>query len=121
MIPILLKTCYIQCCIRCFILAQCDLHCFSLYLYVYLCVCFYVLSGLHHARKSEASGVCYINDIVLAILELLKYHARVLYIDIDIHHGDGVQDAFYLTGRLLTYDFFQFILLFCFYSLLLVF
>ena len=31
------------------------------------------------------------NDIVVAILELLKYHGRVLYIDIDIHHGDGVQ------------------------------
>ena len=37
----------------------------------------------------QASGFCYINDIVLCILELLKYHARVLYIDIDIHHGDG--------------------------------
>jgi len=35
----------------------------------------------------EASGFCYINDIVLAILELLKYHQRVLYIDIDVHHG----------------------------------
>jgi acetoin utilization deacetylase AcuC-like enzyme len=34
-----------------------------------------------------ASGFCYINDVVLAILELLKYHDRVLYIDIDIHHG----------------------------------
>jgi histone deacetylase 1/2 len=33
-----------------------------------------------------------VNDIVLAILELLKYHARVLYIDIDIHHGDGVEE-----------------------------
>jgi len=43
--------------------------------------------GLHHAKKSEASGFCYINDIVLAILELLKVHARVLYIDIDVHHG----------------------------------
>ena len=43
--------------------------------------------GLHHAKKAEASGFCYINDIVLGILELLKYHARVLYIDIDIHHG----------------------------------
>jgi acetoin utilization deacetylase AcuC-like enzyme len=60
--------------------------------------------GLHHARKSEASGFCYINDIVLAILELLKYHARVLYIDIDIHHGDGVQDAFYLTGTLVLFS-----------------
>lgn len=37
--------------------------------------------GLHHAKKSEASGFCYINDIVLAILELLKYHQRyVLFI-----------------------------------------
>ena len=42
--------------------------------------------GLHHAKKSEASGFCYINDCVLAILELLKCHQRVLYIDIDIHH-----------------------------------
>ena len=36
------------------------------------------------------------NDIVVAILELLKYHARVLYIDIDIHHGDGVQVLYVL-------------------------
>jgi histone deacetylase 1/2 len=36
--------------------------------------------GLHHAKKSEASGFCYVNDIVLAILELLKYHQRVLYV-----------------------------------------
>eukprot|EP01133_Synstelium_polycarpum_P012386 gene12386-14532_t len=61
--------------------------------------------GLHHARKDEAAGFCYINDIVLAILELLKYHARVLYIDIDIHHGDGVQEAFYLTDRVMTASF----------------
>lgn len=40
--------------------------------------------GLHHAKKSEASGFCYVNDCVLAILELLKTHPRVLYIDIDI-------------------------------------
>ena len=39
------------------------------------------------------------NDLVLAILELLKFHARVLYVDIDIHHGDGVEEAFYLTDR----------------------
>jgi histone deacetylase 1/2 len=45
--------------------------------------------GLHHAKKSEASGFCYVNDIVLAILELLKHHQRVLYLDIDVHHGDG--------------------------------
>ena len=41
--------------------------------------------GLHHAKKHEASGFCYVNDCVLAILELLKCHERVLYVDIDIH------------------------------------
>uniref|UniRef100_A0A8C8IQ40 Histone deacetylase 1 n=1 Tax=Oncorhynchus tshawytscha TaxID=74940 RepID=A0A8C8IQ40_ONCTS len=61
--------------------------------------------GLHHAKKSEASGFCYVNDIVLAILELLKYHQRVLYIDIDIHHGDGVEEAFFTTDRVMTVSF----------------
>jgi histone deacetylase 1/2 len=42
---------------------------------------------------------------VLAILELLKHHPRVLYIDIDIHHGDGVEEAFYLTDRVMTVSF----------------
>ncbi|CAN0355238.1 unnamed protein product, partial [Discosporangium mesarthrocarpum] len=54
-------------------------------------ICINWSGGLHHAKKSEASGFCYVNDIVLAILELLKHHARVLYVDIDIHHGDGVE------------------------------
>lgn len=61
--------------------------------------------GLHHAHKSEASGFCYINDIVLAILELLKVHARVLYIDIDVHHGDGVEEAFSSSDRVMTVSF----------------
>ncbi|KAG0016360.1 histone deacetylase [Podila clonocystis] len=61
--------------------------------------------GLHHAKKTEASGFCYINDIVLAILELLRFHQRVLYIDIDIHHGDGVEEAFYTTDRVMTASF----------------
>ncbi|KAF5399344.1 Histone deacetylase [Paragonimus heterotremus] len=61
--------------------------------------------GLHHAKKFEASGFCYVNDIVIAILELLKYHPRVLYVDIDVHHGDGVQEAFYLTDRVMTVSF----------------
>lgn len=64
--------------------------------------------GLHHGKKCEASGFCYINDIVLAILELLKYHQRVLYIDIDIHHGDGVEEAFYTTDRVMTCSFHKF-------------
>ncbi len=61
--------------------------------------------GLHHAKKFEASGFCYVNDIVIGILELLKYHARVLYSDIDIHHGDGVEEAFYTTDRVMTVSF----------------
>ena len=61
--------------------------------------------GLHHAKRGEASGFCYTNDIVLAILELLKVHNRILYIDIDIHHGDGVEEAFYLTNRVMTLSF----------------
>ena len=72
--------------------------------------------GLHHSKKAEASGLfstvwsnlnlflgfCYVNDIAVAILELLKYHPRVMYLDIDVHHGDGVQEAFYLTGNFPT-------------------
>ncbi|KAL2041998.1 hypothetical protein N7G274_005186 [Stereocaulon virgatum] len=61
--------------------------------------------GLHHAKKTEASGFCYINDIVLAILQLLLYHPRVLYIDIDVHHGDGVEQAFWSTDRVMTLSF----------------
>ena len=64
--------------------------------------------GLHHAKKCEASGFCYVNDIVLAILELLKFHQRVLYIDIDVHHGDGVEEAFYCTDRVMTVSFHKF-------------
>lgn len=63
------------------------------------------LGGLHHAKKLEPSGFCYANDIVLAILNLLRVHARVMYIDIDLHHGDGVQEAFNLTDRVMTVSF----------------
>jgi histone deacetylase 1/2 len=66
--------------------------------------------GLHHAKKSEASGFCYINDIVLAILELLKVHPRVVYVDIDVHHGDGVEEAFYTTDRVMTCSFHKYVL-----------
>lgn len=58
--------------------------------------------GLHHAKKAEASGFCYVNDITLAILQLLRKFARVLYIDIDVHHGDGVEEAFWSTDRVMT-------------------
>lgn len=61
--------------------------------------------GLHHAKKGEASGFCYVNDIVLAILQLLRQHPRVLYIDIDVHHGDGVEQAFWSTDRVMCVSF----------------
>jgi len=64
--------------------------------------------GLHHAKKRDASGFCYINDIVLGILELLRTYPRVLYIDIDCHHGDGVEEAFYTTDRVMTCSFHKF-------------
>ncbi|VEU44453.1 unnamed protein product [Pseudo-nitzschia multistriata] len=64
--------------------------------------------GFHHGKRAEASGFCYINDCVLAILELLKKHERVLYIDIGIHHGDGVEEAFYKTNRVMTCSFHKF-------------
>lgn len=61
--------------------------------------------GLHHAKRGSASGFCYVNDCVLGILELLNRFERVMYIDIDIHHGDGVEEAFYTTDRVLTVSF----------------
>lgn len=64
--------------------------------------------GFHHAKKTEASGFCYVNDIVICILELLKFYPRVLYLDIDVHHGDGVEEAFYHTNRVMTVSFHQY-------------
>jgi len=61
--------------------------------------------GLHHAKKAEASGFCYVNDIVLAILQLLRHHPRVLYVDIDVHHGDGVEQAFWSSDRVMCVSF----------------
>jgi acetoin utilization protein AcuC len=59
--------------------------------------------GTHHGRPDRASGFCYFNDPVLAILRLLDLGMeRVLYVDLDAHHGDGVQDAFHDDDRVLT-------------------
>ena len=62
------------------------------------------LGGWHHAKTSEAAGYCYVNDCVLAILQLRRTFPKVLYIDLDLHHGDGVQDAFYGTDKVLTFS-----------------
>ena len=62
--------------------------------------------GRHHAHTSKASGFCYVSDVILAIQRLLNNgHDRILYIDIDIHHADAVQNAFYDTNRVLTVSF----------------
>ncbi|MGQ9523967.1 MAG: acetoin utilization protein AcuC [Armatimonadota bacterium] len=63
---------------------------------------FNVAGGLHHAMRERASGFCIINDCVVAIRKLLTRVDRVAYIDIDAHHGDGVQAAFYSDPRVLT-------------------
>lgn len=61
--------------------------------------------GLHHAHKNEPAGFCFANDIVMAIQELLCKYERVMYVDIDVHHGDGVEEAFYDNDRVLTVSF----------------
>jgi acetoin utilization protein AcuC len=58
--------------------------------------------GLHHALPNRASGFCYLNDAVLAIQALRARGLRVCYVDIDAHHGDGVQFAFYDSPDVLT-------------------
>ncbi|MGH3325243.1 MAG: acetoin utilization protein AcuC [Streptomyces sp.] len=59
--------------------------------------------GLHHAAHASASGFCIYNDAALAIARLLEQGAeRVAYVDVDVHHGDGVQDAFWNDPRVLT-------------------
>jgi acetoin utilization protein AcuC len=61
--------------------------------------------GFHHAGSDFAAGFCYINDIVLAIKNWLRRRRRILYIDIDAHHGDQVQAAFYKTSKVMTVSF----------------
>ena len=66
-------------------------------------VVFHPTGGTHHGRSDRASGFCYFNDPVFAILTLLKEGSRsVLYIDLDAHHGDGVEDAFFDEDRVTT-------------------
>ena len=63
---------------------------------------FHFAGGLHHAMADRASGFCYVNDAVLAVLHLRSRGLRVAYVDIDAHHGDGVQAAFYADRNVLT-------------------
>jgi len=58
--------------------------------------------GFHHAMPEKAAGFCYINDVALACMRLADAGKRVLYLDVDAHHGDGVQTAFYQRQDVMT-------------------
>lgn len=63
---------------------------------------FHPAGGGHHGQPAQTSGFCIFNDVVIAILKFLERGLRVAYVDVDAHHGDGVQDAFYNDPRVLT-------------------
>jgi acetoin utilization protein AcuC len=65
-------------------------------------VAFNPAGGLHHAAAANASGFCIFNDPAVAINALRRRGLRVVYVDIDAHHGDGVQNAFYADADVLT-------------------
>ncbi|HKL76868.1 MAG TPA: acetoin utilization protein AcuC [Gammaproteobacteria bacterium] len=58
--------------------------------------------GMHHAAPHQARGFCYFNDPVLGILRLRQAGWRVLYVDVDAHHGDGVENAFQTDPAVFT-------------------
>ncbi|TVT42202.1 acetoin utilization protein AcuC [Amycolatopsis rhizosphaerae] len=67
-----------------------------------------IAGGLHHAMRDHASGFCVYNDCAVAISWLLEQgFERIAYIDTDVHHGDGVQAAFYSDPRVLTVSLHQ--------------
>lgn len=63
---------------------------------------FSMAGGYHHAHAARAAGFSYLNDAVVAIHWLLQQGNRVVYLDLDAHHGDGVQEAFYTDPRVMT-------------------
>jgi acetoin utilization protein AcuC len=65
-------------------------------------IVFNLLGGFHHAFPELAAGFCYLNDVVLACMKLAGAGKRVLYLDVDAHHGDGVQAAFYGRKDVMT-------------------
>jgi acetoin utilization protein AcuC len=67
-----------------------------------------IAGGLHHAMRDRAAGFCVYNDCAVAISWLLDHgFDRIAYIDVDVHHGDGVQAAFYADPRVLTISLHQ--------------
>lgn len=70
-------------------------------------IAFNIAGGLHHAHRQKASGFCYLNDPAVGIARLVTDGFRVAYLDVDVHHGDGVQAAFYHTNQVLTISLHQ--------------
>jgi acetoin utilization protein AcuC len=70
-------------------------------------VAFNPSGGFHHAGPERASGFCYINDVALACIILAEAGKKVAYIDVDVHHGDGVAYAFYDRDDVMTISFHQ--------------
>ena len=70
-------------------------------------IAFNIAGGLHHARADRASGFCYLNDPVIGISRMIENGLRVVYLDVDVHHGDGVEAAFYNTDQVLTISLHQ--------------
>ena len=70
-------------------------------------VAFNIAGGLHHAMADRASGFCYLNDPVIGISRIMDNGLRVVYLDVDVHHGDGVEAAFYNTDQVLTISIHQ--------------
>ena len=60
--------------------------------------------GLHHAMPGRASGFCIYNDVALAVARARDYGHRVLYVDLDVHHGDGTQQMFWEDPQVLTFS-----------------
>lgn len=65
-------------------------------------IAFNLLGGFHHAMPGRAGGFCYLNDVALACDHLARAGKRVLYLDVDAHHGDGVQEIFYERSDVFT-------------------
>ena len=61
--------------------------------------------GFHHAHPAKASGFCYVNDVAIACMRLADDFGRVLFLDVDVHHCDGVQDAFHDRRDVMTVSF----------------
>jgi acetoin utilization protein AcuC len=65
-------------------------------------IAFNLLGGFHHAMPARADGFCFLNDVALACDALTRAGKRVVYLDVDAHHGDGVQEIFYERNDVFT-------------------